>query len=218
MKPYLRLVCAHMAIAGLAFLSLPALAGSISIESSETRVAVGDAVFLDVRIDLDLDEILSAFDFDLSFEDSAFNFISASFVDPATGANQLDLPEVGAFGFVGDAFPLGGGVLDVFGVSGNTDNVLNINQVDNFLFARLEFRAIAEIISSPFSLITGDPSLAFLGADFLDLDIAFAPGVTTVSVGSSVAVPEPGTIWLLLAAMPALLIVSHLRSRRGILR
>lgn len=154
---------------------------------------------------------MSAFDIDLNFEDSAFSFVSASFIDPTTSVNQLDLPEPGGFGFFGDGFDIGGGLLDVFGASGNSDSVLEASQADTFVFARLEFLSVAEIANSVFALDLNDPLQAFLGADFADLSVSFSPSVATVSVGSAVSVPEPNVIWLLLAGLAATLLSRRTR-------
>ena len=117
MQPFVRSLFANAMILGLLVLiSLPAHAALISIVPSQAQINVGDTVFVDLVIDLDSDEILSAFDIELNFEDSAFDFASVSFVDPTTSVNQLDLPEAGGFGFLGEAFNIGGGLLDVFGL------------------------------------------------------------------------------------------------------
>lgn len=212
MKPFSGSLFANAAVLGILVLTpLPALATVISIEPSQTQLNVGDTFFVDLEANLASNEILSAFDIDLNFEDSAFSFVSASFIDPTTSVNQLDLFELGGFGFFGDGFDLGGGLLDVFGVSGNSDSVLEASQADTFVFARLEFLSVAEIANSVFALDLNDPRQTFLGANIADLSVSFSPSVATVSVGSPISVPEPSAIWLLLVGLATTLLSRRTR-------
>ncbi len=94
------------------------------------------------------------------------------------------------------------------------DSILEADQADTFVFVRLEFLAVAEIVSAAFAFVLDDPLQAFLGANSADLNISFAPSITSVNVGSSVPVPEPSVIWLLLAGLPAAMLRSW-RTRRA---
>lgn len=177
-------------------MSLPVQAAIISIAPSQTQLNVGDTLFVDLSIALDANEILSAFDINLNFDDSAFSFVSISFVDPVTSQNQLDLPDIDSFGFLSGASDLGG-LLDVFAVSGNLDTVLQSNQASTFVFASFEFLAVAALDNTIFALNINNPYPAFLGADLTDLAISFEPNVTSVRISSPI--PEPSVFWLLLA-------------------
>jgi hypothetical protein len=72
MKPFVGSLFANAAVLVLLVLMpLRALATVISIEPSQTQMNVGDTFFLDLEANLASNEILSAFDIDLNFEDSA---------------------------------------------------------------------------------------------------------------------------------------------------
>lgn len=192
-------------------MSLPVQAAIISIAPSQTQLNVGDSLFVDLSIALDATEILSAFDINLNFEDSAFSFVSISFVDPTTSENQLDLPSTSNLGFISGAFDRSG-LLDVFAVSGNLDTVLQDNQARNFVFARLEFLAVAASDNAIFALNINNPYQAFLGADLTDLAISFVPDFTSVQI--TTPIPEPSVFWLLLAGW----LTAIFRSRQTILQ
>ncbi len=59
-------------------------------------------------------------------------------MDPVTATNQLDLPEIDAFPFDGDVYEISNGVLDAYGVSGNTDTI-RYNASNRFPFPRAYF-------------------------------------------------------------------------------
>lgn len=181
-------------------------ATEISVSVSNANPSVGDSVdvyFTISGLTSAPANSLSAFDFDILFDDTVLSFINASFDDPVLG-NQLDLPEASAFPFDGGVFDLGSGLLDAYGLSGNSDSVLDADQADQFRFLGLSFTAIAA--GSVSALIDlSDPFLAVLDSGFSDLIVDYAPSQVDFTVSSGVAgVPEPGSLLLLAIGTPML--------------
>lgn len=212
-----RNICFLLSVGMLNLASVPANAAIIDVSAPITNLTIGEHVYVDFNI-LGLTgaigDSLSAFDLDILFDDSVFSFTGFDFTDPVLGNNQLDLPEIGAFSFYGNVFDPGNGVLDVYGVSGNSDLVLDADQANDFRFLGLTFLAIAETSSSGISINLTDPYLLVLDSDFGDLDISYAPAQVDIAVSSSAPstpVPEPSTLLLLTMGMPFL--SSRIRKR-----
>lgn len=104
-------------IAVLGFLQLgTASAAVVSFSPSSQNVALGDSVSVDLRISGLENDILSAFDLDISFDDSILAFQSFTF---GTG---LDVFDFGAnFADIAD---FGNGVVNVLELSLDTDEDL----------------------------------------------------------------------------------------------
>jgi hypothetical protein len=182
-----------------------AQAATVSLTSSASTVAVGDVFTVRLGI-ADLSAAsgnsLSGFDIALAFDSSAVSWLGFSFDDGASGQNQLDWPEAGGFGFLGDAFGGGPGSIVAFGLSGNSAAELDAQQADAFDFLTLSFQALAPTASALFSLDTSDPALLFVDSDAARLGVSFGSTVATVAIGGgSTGVPEPGSAWLVLGAL-----------------
>src|SRR5205809_960449 len=109
-------------------LAAPAVADTISMSSSGDIAAVGDAVtihFQIIGLTSGIFSSLSAFDINVLYDPKVLALTSFSFIDPASGLNQLDLAEPGAFPFLGAVDDPLTGVIDSFGVSGNTAGFLD---------------------------------------------------------------------------------------------
>ena len=197
-----------------------AQAATVSLTSSASSVAVGDVFTVRLGIS-DLSgasgDSLSSFDIALAFDSSAVSWLGFSFDDGASGQNQLDWPEAGSFGFLGDAFDGGAGSIVAFGLSGNSAAELDAQQADAFDFLTLSFRALAPTASALFSLDTSDPALLFVDSDAARLGVAFGSTAATVAIGSGggTGVPEPGSAWLVLGALG--LLAARRRAARRVL-
>jgi hypothetical protein len=180
---------------------MPANASVISVNVSNSSLGIGDTVNVDFRISgltRAIGDSLSGFDFDILYDEAAFSLTSYDFNDPVLG-NQLDLLEAFSLGFYGDVITTGGGVLDAYGVSGNSDWVLDSDQADEFSFLNLSFRAIAETSSSVFEIDLVDPNLLALDSMFNNLSVAYSPVSASVVVSDAstpTPVPEPATLLL----------------------
>ena len=130
-------------------------AGAVTFGTSATGIAVGDTIEFRFHISgltpAPLNS-LSAFDFSVAYDTGPISFVGFDFTDSVSGLNQLDLPEVGSLGFLGDVSVVSPGNLTVFGLSPNSSSVLDIGQAGEFDFLRLRFRADA---------IAGGVSLSF---------------------------------------------------------
>ncbi len=189
-------------------------AGSISLAASAASVDIGAT--LEIRLTIDglsaPGESLAAFDVDVLFDPLFLQFEGYSFVDTISGINQLDLPEVGGLPFVGDTQLRGPGVVDSFGLTGNSAAVLDLLQADSFDVVRLVFRGLARG-QAAVSLDVGDSLLTF--ADPSGAELVRTNGTTSLSVpvvGAPVSVPDtPNTLLLMLAPVGLLIRRSYVR-------
>ncbi|MBV7296918.1 hypothetical protein [Enterovibrio paralichthyis] len=179
-------------------------AAILSVIPSTSSVTTGQSVLIDIGISglngTTPGSALAGFDFDISFDSSVFSFSSATFGDPTFG-NQLDLPEAGAFPFFGDAIA-SAGIVDIFGISGNSQSVLDSLQEDSFRLFQLEFLAIAESASSDIGFVVNDPLFSLLNSNLDEVASTFTPGQTTLSVTGGnppTPIPEPSSSFLLIA-------------------
>lgn len=193
----LRLTAASAALCAAAFLPAAASAAVVSVQTDTDTVMVGETFEVDVVFDAEGDEFLSQAEFDFSFDDDLFAFVSA------TPGDELSLE--GDPGFIGsDDEPLtfeanldGPGSLDVFAASFNSTDFLAENQADEFEIVTFTFEA----------LMTGTGDLAVTALDDFFADFFGAPlGVTlgndavTVEVVGDV-IPLPGAALFLLTGL-----------------
>jgi hypothetical protein len=195
-----------------------AQAATVSITPSTSSVTVGDVFSVRVGI-ADLSAAsgssLSAFDFTLSFDNTAVSWLGFSLVDASSGLNQLDFAEAGSFGFFGDAYDTGSSSNSAFGLSGNSAGVLDTLQADAFDFITLSFQALAPRASAVFAIDASDPALLFVDSDAATLAVAFASASASVAIGGGgTGIPEPSTSLLVLGALGALVAAAGHRPLR----
>ncbi|WP_310388334.1 PEP-CTERM sorting domain-containing protein [Roseateles sp.] len=222
MKQFGRIRRTAAILGGLVFGAGPALlmpgsamAGVVSLSSSASSVAVGESFTLSLRIDGltgAVADSLAGFDLKLGFDAGAVQLSGHGFVDAGSGLNPLDLPEVGGFGFNGDAsLVAGGGAVSAFGLSGNSGALLDSDQADAFVFLTLRFLALADSPAAQFSLDLGDPGLLFADSGSDALAVSFRNTALTVSIGpNNGVVPEPSSLGL-----AGLALLACLGRRRG---
>jgi hypothetical protein len=195
----MRIVTMLHGVALMSVLALPTHSSTIGISVSKNAPLVGETfgVYFTVSgLTSATGDSLSAFDFDIIYDDSKLSLTGYGFDDPALG-NQLDLAEVGKFAFVGDLFDFGGGLLDVYGLSGNSDTVLDADQASAFRFLILSFQTLVPTSSTLIEIDLADPFLAVLNSGFGDLAYSFSSSGVTVTVSDQMNnVPEPTLILL----------------------
>lgn len=114
---------------------------TIELVPSDTLVETGKPLMMDVVISGLGDFVapsISAFDFDLSFDNNILAFNSFDFGDPVLG----DLLDTSGFAFkdVDDTMP---GIVSISEVSGDFDVELNVAQPETFILGVANFEAIA---------------------------------------------------------------------------
>jgi hypothetical protein len=164
----------------------------LSVQPSAQTVAVGDTFTVAVHISGlggGAGRALSAFDIDLGFGDAVLDLVDGS----VAFGDQLDL---GIFGsFRGDGPGIGTSV-NVFEFSFEDGAVLDAAQASSFDLFSVSFLAIADG-TSDLTLSVNSLVDSSLPANELVLD-AVSDGLVTV--GTSVPVPEPATLALVLVA------------------
>jgi hypothetical protein len=147
----------------------------------------GESVSVDLRISELGDDILTAFDPEISFDDSILGFDS---FDTGTGLDTFGL-DFGAFSY---GFDLGG-IAAIGDLSLDTDVTLRANQPNSFILGTLDFSALGLGISSldiGFSIFAGELDANF-NATELQADIE-SGSITVIAPPS--AVSAPAAIWL----------------------
>lgn len=119
-------------------------------------------------------------------------------MNPASSNNQLDLSEPGAFSFLGTVSATGG-IVDTFGLSGNSPSFLDMQQLDSFVFLSLDFLALAAAANTTVAIDLSDPNLVFSDPTGGDLPIIFRNSSVNFQVtGDSNPIPSPGVLSLLM--------------------
>jgi len=197
---------------------IPAPAAVINVSTTSAHVSVGQSfnVLFDVRgLSSAPNDSLSGFDLDIVFDPLTVRLLNASFFDPASGTNQLAFSEAGSFGFIGQT-AISGGVIDLFGISGNSAGVLDARQNDIFRLVTLTFETLASSQGTFIGVNLADPALLFTDSGAGGLPIAFDNSSVGIAIGPT-AVPAPSSFALCMAGMIALLITMR-RRRVAILR
>lgn len=197
---------------------IPAPAAVINVSTTSAHVSVGQSfnVLFDVRgLSSAANDSLSGFDLDIVFDPLTVRLLNASFFDPASGTNQLAFSEAGSFGFIGQT-AISGGVIDLFGISGNSAGLLDARQNDVFRFVTLTFETLASSPGTSIGVNLADPALLFTDSGAGGLPIAFDNSRVGIAIGPT-AVPAPSSLALCMAGMIALLTTMR-RRRVAILR
>jgi hypothetical protein len=191
--------------AGAVLVATPAAAAIVvSFVPTATNVAVGDSVFVDMRISGLGAEVLSAFDINALFDAPVLNNTVVSFFGASFGNNLSESYVDASFG-VGDTGVVGGSLLD--------DATLAALQSDDFTVLRFTFTGVAD--GSTFLTLGADPLFQrnFVGLNFQTLDVEVQG--TCISVGTGQCqVPEPASFGLAALAIGGALLPGALRRRR----
>ncbi len=182
-----------IALAVFAGICSQAQAIIISFAPSDQTVAVADTVSVDLRISGLGDDILTAFDLDVLFDDSILGFGSFTY---GTGLDAF------GSGTINGTTDLGFGTVSVFELSLDLDEDLRLSQPNDFTLGTWEFSALSVGVSSLDVSIVDlagefvfDPTLGFEVAKSLSAD---------VSPGSVDVVPEPGRLALMIGGLTGL--------------
>lgn len=175
---------------GASLMAGPAAAAVITFVPAQSHIEIGDSVSVEMRISELEDEILSAFDINLLFDESIL------FSGSVTGNYVLEMGGFPDNSYFDVAF--GAGDTGVVGGSFLSDADL-LGQANDFLVLTLSFRGLADGFSN---LVLGpDPDFErnFVGLNAQSLVMEI--GTACISVGTGqcggAPVPEPGTLALL---------------------
>jgi hypothetical protein len=189
-------------------------AASIDVSPSQSSVLLG--AHYDVRFDIsqltsDTDDSLAGFDLNVKYDPAFVTLVGYSFVDPAYGNNQLDLPDPASLGFVGS---VGGFVpIDVVALSGNQSIVLDDVQANSFRFLTLTFSADHVTSRTDVAIDLKDPDLQLVNPAGAALPVSFKSSVASVAITG--AVPEPEVLVQVASGGLVLGLVGWVRRRKG---
>lgn len=203
--------------------SISAQGALISLSASNDRVKVGDSIdiYFDIsELSSDIGDSLSGFEFDTFFDSNVLLFESFSFSAPLNG-NQLDFDAIdpSSFGFFGEISNPFAGQLSSFAISGNSDEVLDINQVDDFRFLRLSFTALRSAVDTELA-IDASTSIFTFGQNSLT-NTSFDTSSILLTVEASAgqppaAVPTPNIIWMFISSLAIMLTFRNSKIKRGL--
>ena len=188
-------------LAAASVLSAPALADVLlDFVSADQTVGPGRTFSLDLRIS-GLNEFsapsLRSYTLNVVFDPVYLAFDGLSFGDPASGIDQLALftPALTTSSPAGASTPI---FLEE--ISNDSDDILNSDQLAEFVLARLNFHAIAAGSSS-------------VGVTYGPQDLQFTDDAGGISdrVATVTAVPEPAPMLSLIAGLAAMLLVVRRR-------
>jgi len=173
----------------LAGFSFHAQAAIISFDPVDQTVALGDSVSVDIRVSDLGDDILTGFDLDISFDDSILGFDSFSF---GTGLDTF------GFGTINDVFDWGGGLVNIFELSFDFDEDLELFQPNDFVLGTFNFSTLSmgtSALDTTFANLSGgfvfDPDLGFEVASVVQADLQ----------SGTITVPEPGILLLFITGL-----------------
>ncbi|MDE2368301.1 MAG: hypothetical protein KGN16_04960 [Burkholderiales bacterium] len=187
-----------------------AQAATVNVSAVPTSVTLGSKVSVFFDVSQLAADALSLFSFEIHYDSAVLGLSGFSFVDPLSLRNELDLPDPASLGFAGDVSAQPGGILDVFGLSGNAAAVLDSDQADAFRFLTLTFDTLAVATATTVDLqiatsLFGDSMGNALNVGFN----ATQAQIEITSAGQPV--PEPGALALSLLALLASAAVSSRR-------
>ncbi len=109
----------------------------IGFDPASQDVALGDPANVNLYFSQVTDIFtLGTFDLDVSFDPTILTFSNVTFGDSVLG-DQLDFGS--GFGSIYDEIDLGGGLVNLFGLSTDLPEILDANQADSFILATLTF-------------------------------------------------------------------------------
>ncbi len=187
-----------LAFAGL---SAQAQAALISFNPVNQTVGLGEIATVDLQISGLGDDFLSTFDLDIGFDSSILDFQSFTF---GTGLDLL------GFGPINGATDFGSGLVNIFEISFDGNQVLRDLQPNEFVLGTFTFNTLS-IGTSPLDITVN----ALGGESFFDFDLGrevALPLEADLQSGSISVVPVPAAIWLFGTALIGL--VGFIRLRK----
>ena len=191
-----------MAFVLLAFggLNAQAQAALISFNPVNQTVGLGEIATVDLQISGLGDDFLSTFDLDIGFDSSILGFQSFTF--------GTDLDILG-FGPINGATDLGSGLVNIFEISFDGNQVLSDFQPNEFVLGTFTFDTLS-IGTSSLDITVN----ALGGESFFDFELGrevASPLAANLQSGSISVVPVPAAVWLFGTALIGLVGFGRLR-------
>ncbi len=165
-------------------------AAIISFDPSDQTVGLGDSVSVDIRISDLGDDILTGFDLDISFDDAILGFGSFTF---GTGLDVFGL------GTLNDVIDWGGGLVNIFELSFDFDEDLELFQPNDFVLGTFNFSTLSMGTSALDTFLFGGLTGGFVFDDALGFEVASVVQADLQS--GSITVPEPGILLLFITGL-----------------
>lgn len=170
----------------------PTLAMTISFQPSAQTADVGDFLTVDILALLDTDEIVSAFDFDLSYDSALLTATQVTF------GTALGDPDPFAFEVFTDFDLMTAGLVNFAAVSLLSDESLFMRQatLSSIMLATLSFDVVGTGTSLLEFINYGEPGKDIKGAENFSYK---APTLLTASITTNgdIPVPEPSSFLLI---------------------
>lgn len=182
-----------MAIIGNAYASV------ITITPSSSRTSVGTNFHVFFAIENFSDnpsDSLSAFDINVLFDPKFMLLTGISFSDPTTSRNQLEFSEPEGLSFT-SSLNLESNNIDIFGLSGNSQTSLDLNQKNAFNFTTLTFQALSTTLYTSIDIDITDPNLLFIDSSGVKIYPSYTSMSAVIEIGARTDIAEPHTFLLI---------------------
>ena len=147
---------------------------------------------------------LGLYDMDVLYSSSSLGFVGGGFGPPgASGSNPLEFTEASASPFLGGIGIVSTGTVDAFGLSGNSQGVLDTLQPNSMSLFHLTFQTLAVDPAASIRVDLNDPYLLF-GSSATGVDPGLTLGRSELLLQVTPAIPEPSSALLLGAGALAL--------------
>jgi hypothetical protein len=173
-------------------LGMQANATVIGFSPSSSNVGIGNSVSVDLVISDLGDDILTAFDLSILYDDTLLSFDGFEFGTDCGGFSCLDV--LGFDGNILDAIDWGFGEVEVYEISFDFDEDLELLQPNDFTLGTFTFTGL-EFGISALDILVWDLAGGFVFDPVLGFEVPSQLDATVE--GGQIEVPEPGT-WLLL--------------------
>lgn len=180
-------------------LGMQAQATLISFMPSSQQMGLGGTTTVDLVISELGDDIVSAFDLSIFFDDTILGYESFEF---GTGL------DIFGFGTINDAIDWGFGEVEVFELSFDFDEDLDLFQPNSFVLGTFTFTGLQ------FGTSALDIFVWAVGGAF-DPATGFVTELDVTTVSGSIEVPEPGTLLLFMGGLLCLGMRRRIRAARA---
>ncbi len=178
-------------------LSIQAHALVISFAPSDSSVGIGNSTSVDLVVSGLGDDVLTGFDLSVFFDDTIVSFDGFTFGTDCGGFSCLDVLGLGS---LTDVIDFGFGEANVFELSFDLDEDLELLQPDDFVLGTFTFTGLA-FGETALDIFIWSMSGQFELDEFLGFDVPKDLAAGAEVQGGTIKVPEPGTWMLMLGGL-----------------